>query len=1127
MALRKDKIQLELEVNGKKAGTTYNQIQQNVRDLNREITKLEPGTEAFRKKAEELQAARKRFNQVKDEIAGIDRSLFGVIKTTFTWQNAMKGISTILPALAGAQIFAKAVEFFTGSSAAARDFEAALSSLSSLTGATGEDLEFYKEQAAQIGLTTTLSASQAVDAFKLIGSARPELLKDKEALAAVTREAITLAEAAGIDLPTAAQSLAGALNQFQLPSEDAARVINALAAGSKEGAAAIPDITAGLDKFGTAANGFNVTIEESVGLVETLAEFNLKGAESGTALRNVLSRMQNVKALPKAALDELEKYGVNLDIVSDKNLTLEQRLQEFSKIGEDSTAIMRIFGLENAVAGQIVLQNVDKFAAYTSAVTDTTVAVDQARINTDNMEGDMKALGSATEALKIGLGELINAGLRPLVQGTTTLLQILVKIPEFVKENKVEFIALGVAIVALNGAQIAASASALALAGKQKILAIATRTTAIANAALNAVLHANPISLIIAAVAALVIGMVQLYKRSETVRAGIAGLGAVAKEVFIIIKEAIAGFAEAWDQLKSGDIGGALKTVGKSIVKFNPVGLALTEGKRLKNAFLQGYDDKKASDAAEREAKELAAKADAFTAAGKEAGQAAGSGIIDGLEEELDGGAENTLASFKEKLTALKKELAKTDIKSVRFTELTTEIAKIEAQIKALSGKAKGASKSQEDKAKKDAAKLQEDLLRSRLVALDIGNQKEALLLDKYRIEGLITQEQYDAETKAKRYEALEDQLAILREFGKADTAEYEKIKIEKLKLDNEYAQKAKDDDEKAPERRIEKLRKEAVDEEIVLKEKFASLVIAEQEYNAMLSAMRIENYQLQLDALKAAGLTETETYKQILQSQLDEQIRVNQTKVENAKRTADLQSELDNVRLGVATSAIDAGIELLGKDEKARKENGTAIKAFESARVLAGMYSEIQGYFASMAKFGPVGVALAKGMSILAGIRAFSAINKIRAQKFNQGGRVQDLPVYSSRSGRITGIPNIAPTPEGDNMLAYVKVGETILNDDQVAALGGARTMRRIRVPGYASGGIALPGSDANTTPSGSSYSFEAQSSSEMTKLISAVMEVKSAIANLPRVQKAVVVYRDIQEIASDVESVINKSSI
>ena len=89
----------------------------------------------------------------------------------------------------------------------AMEFESAISDLSAITGATGKDLEFLAKKSKEFGATTTLSATQAAEAFKLMASAKPDLLENGAALASVTKEAISLAEAAGIQLPEAANVL--------------------------------------------------------------------------------------------------------------------------------------------------------------------------------------------------------------------------------------------------------------------------------------------------------------------------------------------------------------------------------------------------------------------------------------------------------------------------------------------------------------------------------------------------------------------------------------------------------------------------------------------------------------------------------------------------------------------------------------------------------------------------------------------------------------------------------------------------------------------------------------------------------------------------------------------------------
>lgn len=419
---------IQIIADGKKVNSSLQEMQASSRLLYNQLRKLPEGSDDFVRKSKELKKVNERINGVKDQIRGTDSAM----------KKMVGSLKPIGAAFAAAFSFQAIKSAFTTIIKVNKDFEKSLSTLSSITGAVGEDLEFYSEAAKEIGRTTSLSASQAVDAFKLIGSARPELLKDKEALASVTAEAVALSEAAGIDLPASAQSLAGALNQFKLPAEDASRVINALAAGSKEGAAAIPEITEAIDKFGPIAQSFNVSLEESVGLVETLAESNIKGAEAGTKLRNVLNSMAAVEALPPMAIEQMEKYGINIATVSDKTIPLNERLAEFSKISDDATALTKVFGKENMVAGQIILQNVDKFSKYTEAVTGTNVAYEQQATNTDNLQGSIDRFNSSVEGLILsfnGDGGLTKA-IRAVVDGVGWMIDMLATANQSVDEIK-------------------------------------------------------------------------------------------------------------------------------------------------------------------------------------------------------------------------------------------------------------------------------------------------------------------------------------------------------------------------------------------------------------------------------------------------------------------------------------------------------------------------------------------------------------------------------------------------------------------------------------------------------------------------------------------------------------------
>jgi TP901 family phage tail tape measure protein len=418
-------------IDGTQAGQTLKMIEGQVKKLNNEIRQLPRNSDAYKQKVKELGEASAALNKHRSDIKAVSDSYLPAKSNLKSLMGQMLPFAGVAGAITlAAQGVTTAIQSWWTNN---KEMEKSLSSLRSITGASASDMEFYKEQAKEIGVATTLSATQAVEAFKLIGSARPDLLKDKEALAQVTKEAVILAEAAEMELAPAAQALASTMNQFNLGAEDSSRIINALAAGSVEGAAEIKDLTDTIDKAGTVMNSYNVSVEEGVALTELLSTKNIKGSEAGTQLRNVLLAMSTVKALDDKAVKELEKFGVNMDFVMDTSKPFNDRLKEMSKISGDQTALLRVFGKENITVGQTILQNVDQFEKLTDAVTGTNTAYVQAKINNDNLDGDLKQLSSAWEGLTLSTSAA-QSPMRGIVQIGTEVLRWLTNVISLLTE---------------------------------------------------------------------------------------------------------------------------------------------------------------------------------------------------------------------------------------------------------------------------------------------------------------------------------------------------------------------------------------------------------------------------------------------------------------------------------------------------------------------------------------------------------------------------------------------------------------------------------------------------------------------------------------------------------------------
>lgn len=341
--------------------------------------------------------ADKQFDNLQKSMADTDKAA----------QQLGGGLSKLATSISAVLSIAAVVNEFKKAIAVTMEFNATISNLSALTGAVGQDLAVFRQAAIDIGGSTSLSASQAAEAMKLIGSASPDLLKSADSLKMVTQQAVTLAEAAGSTMPQAAMALTGALNMFQLGADQAARVINVLAAGAKEGASEINDTVEAMKQSGVVAAQAGLNFEQFNGAIQALAQGQLKAGEAGTGLRNILT------ILNTQAKNEFKPSVVGLSAA----------LENLSKAHLDDTQMVKLFGRENITAAKVLLQFRGTMDTVTKAITGTSEATKQAAINQDNLKGDVAQLSSAYETLQIAIGDLSDNTLRDLTKSLTDVLE--------------------------------------------------------------------------------------------------------------------------------------------------------------------------------------------------------------------------------------------------------------------------------------------------------------------------------------------------------------------------------------------------------------------------------------------------------------------------------------------------------------------------------------------------------------------------------------------------------------------------------------------------------------------------------------------------------------------------------
>ena len=267
-------------------------------------------------------------------------------------------------------------------------FEKEMSTLQSITGATTEEMEFYSEAALEIGEVTKTSATEVVRAFTEIGSAQPELLKSRDALAEVTKQALILAKAGGIDTVVAAKALTSAMNQFGVSADKAAKFTDIFATSQQKGSSFIEATSEALKNSGAAANAAGLSFETTNAAIQALAKGALVGAEAGTSLRGILIKLSS--QTDKTINPSMVGLSETIEVLAQRNLTLAEAT--------------KLVGQEGATGLLTLIAQRDIFNELDGSLNEVGNAQEQMRINTDNLDGALDDLNNRWEAFILSLG---------------------------------------------------------------------------------------------------------------------------------------------------------------------------------------------------------------------------------------------------------------------------------------------------------------------------------------------------------------------------------------------------------------------------------------------------------------------------------------------------------------------------------------------------------------------------------------------------------------------------------------------------------------------------------------------------------------------------------------------------
>ena len=364
--------------------------------------------------SESCRTAQSQLRQIQTQMSQVSSSMKGIggIKTGSGFMSlATSGIAMATGIGTAAAAFDVLKGAIMDNIETASNFEASVSRITSLTGASSETIDSLKRSAMELGATTTQSASEVMEAFGMIGSKSPSLLGDADALAEVTKNCIMLSEAANMDLATAATAVTGILNQFGIGANRSAEIVNLLAAASQQGAGDVSYLNTAIVNCGAVAGTLGISVNETVSEIEQLAQAGVDASSAGTQLKNIMLKLES------SSDNNLKPSVVGLNTAI-KNLG-EQHL--------NTTELTKKFGTENVAAALTLIKTAESAEKLTQSITGTNTAEEQQKTNNDNLQGSLKNLSSKWEAFNLAINEG-NGLIRSCVDVTADLVGWLTKL---------------------------------------------------------------------------------------------------------------------------------------------------------------------------------------------------------------------------------------------------------------------------------------------------------------------------------------------------------------------------------------------------------------------------------------------------------------------------------------------------------------------------------------------------------------------------------------------------------------------------------------------------------------------------------------------------------------------------
>lgn len=441
------------------------------------------------------------------------------------------------------------------------DYEAGMSKVQAISGATGEEVKMLGDKAMEMASQTKFSTAESAEAYQYMAMAGWDAQQMVDGLSGI----MLLASASGEDLASTSDIVTDALTAFGMKASDSGRFADVLAAASNSANTNVSMLGESFKYVAPVAGAMGYSVEDVSVALGIMANSGIKASQAGTTLRSAITNMANPT---KNMAVVMEEYGLSLTDADGNMLSLsEVMVQLREKMGgldeaTQASAASTLFGKE-AMSGMLAIINAsdEDFNKLTESINNSSgTTQEMADVMNDNAAGAMAMLSSAINVLFTNLGEFLIPAFTEIVKKATDLVNWFNGLSDGAK--KVVLAVGGIAAVAgpvlIVIGKIAQGISSVIGVGAKLIKGIGSIIKVGASLfngigkifnslkLLFALISANPIVLLIGAIAALVGAFVYLWNTSEAFREFWIGLFEKLKEV---ASNAIEGIKEFFGNL--------------------------------------------------------------------------------------------------------------------------------------------------------------------------------------------------------------------------------------------------------------------------------------------------------------------------------------------------------------------------------------------------------------------------------------------------------------------------------------------------------------------------------------------------------------------------------------------------